>query len=202
MSGGILQRVGGKLLGGMMPNMNMKNNPVANITENTSSIASTMKGINLTTMMLVLAAALFIVAGLAYYYFYVVPTNKATYRANKELKEGTGNPQSPPPINDVEILFFYADWCPHSKKAKPIMDEFEKKYTGKTVNGYTLVFTGIDCSSENAQVEKMMDKYNIEGFPTIKMIKDGKVIEYDAKPHPKTLEKFIQTVLAPPQQQS
>ena len=50
----ILNRVGGKLLGGMMPNMNMNNKPAANITESTNSIASTMKGVNLTTMMIVL----------------------------------------------------------------------------------------------------------------------------------------------------
>ena len=41
----------------------------------------------------------------------------------------------------------------------------------------------------------MMNKYKIEGYPTIKMLKDGQVIEYDAKPTQATLIQFIQTVL-------
>jgi hypothetical protein len=41
----------------------------------------------------------------------------------------------------------------------------------------------------------MMNKYNVEGYPTIKLIKDGQVIEYDAKPSKETLTKFLNTVL-------
>jgi hypothetical protein len=40
-----------------------------------------------------------------------------------------------------------------------------------------------------------MDKYNIEGYPTIKLIKDNQVIEYDAKPTKLTMEQFLITVL-------
>ena len=38
-------------------------------------------------------------------------------------------------------------------------------------------------------------KYNVEGFPTIKLLKDGQVIEYDAKPTKETLTQFLNTVL-------
>jgi hypothetical protein len=44
-------------------------------------------------------------------------------------------------------------------------------------------------------VEQMMDKYKIEGYPTIKLLKDGQVIEYDAKPSKDTLTQFLNTVL-------
>ena len=37
----------------------------------------------------------------------------------------------------------------------------------------------------------MLDKYNIEGFPTIKAIKDGKVYDYDAKPESDSLKQFL-----------
>jgi hypothetical protein len=40
-----------------------------------------------------------------------------------------------------------------------------------------------------------MDQYKIEGYPTIKLLKDGQVIEYDAKPSKDTLEQFLKTVL-------
>ena len=41
----------------------------------------------------------------------------------------------------------------------------------------------------------MMNQYNIEGYPTIKLLKDGQIIEYDAKPSKDTLNQFLNTVL-------
>ena len=41
----------------------------------------------------------------------------------------------------------------------------------------------------------MINSYKIEGYPTIKLLKDGQVIEYDAKPTKETLTQFLNTVL-------
>ena len=68
-------------------------------------------------------------------------------------------------------------------------------YENKTINGYKIVFTEIDCSEESAEVEKLMNQYNIEGYPTIKLLKDGQIIEYDAKPSKEILVKFLNTAL-------
>ena len=62
-------------------------------------------------------------------------------------------------------------------------------------NGYQIIFTEVDCSEETAEVEKLMNQYSVEGYPTIKLVKDGQVIEYDAKPSKETLTKFLNTVL-------
>jgi len=97
--------------------------------------------------------------------------------------------------SDAEIMFFFADWCPHCKKAKPHWEEVKQSYSGKVVNGYTMVFTEVDCSKETEDMKKTTAEYEIEGYPTIKLIKDGQVIEYDAKPDKDTLEKFISTVV-------
>ena len=40
-----------------------------------------------------------------------------------------------------------------------------------------------------------MNKFNIESFPTIKLIKDGEIIEYDAKPNKETINEFLNNVL-------
>ena len=95
----------------------------------------------------------------------------------------------------AELLMFYADWCPHCKTAKPIWNEVAEEYQNKTINGYKVIFTDINCTNETDEVEKMMNQYKVEGFPTIKMIKDGQVIEYDAKPTKETLVEFLNTVL-------
>ena len=104
---------------------------------------------------------------------------------------GTGADDS----KNAELLFFYADWCPHCKTAKPIWNDLKSEYQNKTINGYRVVFTEVNCSEETAEVDKMMNQYNIEGYPTIKLIKDGQVIEYDAKPSKDTLNQFLNTVL-------
>jgi hypothetical protein len=69
------------------------------------------------------------------------------------------------------------------------------EYENKTINGYRIIFTDINCSEETAEVDKMMNKYNVEGYPTIKLLKDGQVIEYDAKPSKDTLTQFLNTVV-------
>ena len=86
----------------------------------------------------------------------------------------------------------------NSKTPKTILNDeqfFFPQYENKTINGYQIVFTEEDCSEETPEVEKLMNQYSIEGYPTIKLIKDGQIIEYDAKPSKETLNKFLNTVL-------
>jgi thiol-disulfide isomerase/thioredoxin len=130
--------------------------------------------------------------GFLVYYFYVVPHAKSPqqYKPNSEHVElGETDDKS------AELLFFYADWCPHCKTAKPIWEELKSEYKNKTINGYHVVFTDVNCSEETAEVERMMNQYSIEGYPTIKLLKDGQIIEYDAKPSRDTLVQFLNTVL-------
>lgn len=95
----------------------------------------------------------------------------------------------------AELMFFSVDWCPHCKTAKPEWEQLKAEYKDKTINGYDIIFTDIDCTKETPQVEKLMNTYKIEGYPTIKLLKDGQVIDYDAKPSKDTLVKFLNTVL-------
>ena len=57
----------------------------------------------------------------------------------------------------------------------------------KKKNGYMLNFTEIDCDKN----ESLASKYEIETYPTIKLIKDDKVYDYDAKPSVENLNKFL-----------
>jgi thiol-disulfide isomerase/thioredoxin len=146
--------------------------------------------LNYTTLIIIGSILLFILISVLYYYYYVAPVSQAKYHANSE-QIPIGQQSS----NTAELLFFYANWCPHCKAAKPIWNDLKTEYENKTINGYKVVFTEIDCSEETAEVEKLMNQYNIEGYPTIKLIKDGQVIEYDAKPSKETLTKFLNTML-------
>jgi thiol-disulfide isomerase/thioredoxin len=89
------------------------------------------------------------------------------------------------------IYYFYTEWCPYCKKARPEWDKFKDIYSNESINGYTLEFIEVDCDKDEATA----GKFKIEGYPTIKLIKDGKIIEYDAKPKFETLETFVKSSL-------
>ncbi len=115
---------------------------------------------------------------------------------NKFFQQSNGVTPAPDGIgaNDdkvAQLYLFKVDWCPHCKKAKPIFDEVEKDLNGRQINGYTVAFKTVDCEAE----PDMADKFKIEGYPTIKLIKDGQVIEYDAKPDKDKIIEFLKTVL-------
>ena len=164
------------------------------IGEDSSTLYSKIKTagsrLNTSTMLIIFTIILFAILAGFYYYYYVAPKINAKYQPNSEhvsIDNANGN--------NAELLFFYADWCPHCKTAKPIWNDLKTEYENKIINGYKITFTEINCSNETTDVEKMMNQYNIEGYPTIKLIKDGQVIEYDAKPSKETLTQFINTVL-------
>jgi thiol-disulfide isomerase/thioredoxin len=94
---------------------------------------------------------------------------------------------------EVEIMLFHTDWCPHCKTAKPEWDQVKTEFDGKQVNGRKVIFTDVNCTNESPDVERMMNAYKIEGYPTIKLIKDNQIIDFDAKPTKDTLKQFINT---------
>ena len=117
-----------------------------------------------------------------------------SYKANREHvplgSEAAGNSGK-----DAEIMLFYTDWCPHCKTANPEWEQVKAEYNGKQIHGYTIIFTEVNCTNESPDVEKMMNTYKIEGYPTIKLVKDNQIIDYDAKPSKATLTQFLNTVV-------
>ena len=136
--------------------------------------------------------ALIGLALILYYYVFKPMSTPVNYNANNE-----GASQSSQNSNDkdAEIMFFYVDWCPHCKTAKPEWDQVKAQYDNKSINGYKVMFNEINCTDETPEKVKMIDTYKIEGYPTIKLVKDNQVIDFDAKPTKDTLTKFLNTVL-------
>jgi len=128
-------------------------------------------------------------------YYYVLKPISGTPVSYTPNSEGESHSSQNSNSKDAEIMLFYVDWCPHCKTAKPAWNDVKSEYENKTINGYKVIFTEVNCTEETAEVEHLMNKYNIEGFPTIKLLKDGQVIEYDAKPTKDTLTQFLNTVL-------
>jgi len=131
-----------------------------------------------------------VLIGLAYYTYKQYANGNTTFHANRENipKEQNSN-------KTATLMLFYVDWCPHCKTAKPEWESLKSEYDSKTINGYTIHFMEYNCTNESPEITQLMDKYNIEGYPTIKLVKDNQIIEYDAKPTKSTMEQFLNTVL-------
>ena len=96
---------------------------------------------------------------------------------------------------EAEIMMFSTDWCPHCKASKPEWEQVKAEFNGKSINGYKVIFTDVNCTTETPETEKLMTQYKVEGFPTVKLLKDGQIIEFDAKPTKDNLTNFLNTVL-------
>jgi thiol-disulfide isomerase/thioredoxin len=120
-------------------------------------------------------------------------SSKINYDSNREHNEQEDGQESVSKV--AHLMLFYVDWCPHCKTAKPEWNSLKEEYDGKTINGYIVVFEEYNCTDESSEIEELINKYKIDGYPTIKLIKDNQVIEYDAKPTKATMEQFLTTVL-------
>ena len=126
----------------------------------------------------------------AYYMFKSYTNNKTAFHANRE-----NIPKDETATKNATIMLFYADWCPYCKTAKPEWDSIKSDYDGKSINGYNVQFVEYNCTNETAEISQLIEKYSIDGFPTIKLLKDNQVVEYDAKPTKSTIDQFLHTVL-------
>ena len=125
----------------------------------------------------------------AHYTYKQYANSKTLFHANREQSSDSSTNKT------ATLMLFYVDWCPHCKTAKPEWETLKEEYENKNVNGYTIHFVEHNCTTETAETAQLMDKYNIEGYPTVKLLKDNQIIEYDAKPTKSTMEQFLQTVL-------
>ena len=72
---------------------------------------------------------------------------------------------------------YYADWCGHCQKVKPIFKQWAADKGSIQVNGQT-VFVGMVNADAPDSKDKMAGK-NVRGYPTFLLeTADGKVTEY------------------------
>jgi thiol-disulfide isomerase/thioredoxin len=135
---------------------------------------------------IVIFIILAIFVGAAYYAYNKWKAPKAD-KLYAEIHQPTGD-------LDMTVYFFFADWCPHCKKAKPEWAKFVNNHDGKTINGLKLKCIDVDCTnSDLPETTQMISKFGIETYPTIKMSKNNQLYEFDAKITEKNLEEFVKT---------
>lgn len=141
---------------------------------------------NMKFFVIISIVILFMISGLYVYRRSIAGKLNKKYVANNEF-----NQKNKKDVSSADIYMFYTEWCPHCKTAKPIWADFKNEMDGKIINGIKLNFFEVDCDKDTATA----DKYNVKGFPTIKLIKGNQIIEYDAKPSKENLIEFVNTSL-------
>ena len=125
-----------------------------------------------------------VVAVYAYNNFQTQQNNKFSDVANANRRN-----------RDAIIYFFHVDWCPHCKKALPEWNNFVSKYDGKEINGYKLKCVDKNCTKETSDITELINRFNIDSYPTIKLIRDNNTIDFESKITASSLEKFVNTML-------
>lgn len=75
-----------------------------------------------------------------------------------------------------QLVLFYADWCGHCKKIKPVWDEAADEINDKDKNKKMLK---VNCGGGSEKEKDIMEKYKIDGYPTIILFKNGKPSPYE-----------------------
>ena len=84
----------------------------------------------------------------------------------------------------VTIMNFNTEWCGYSRDFQPIWDKFTKQMKGKKIH-----VKDIKCDKSNNQ--GLCQKYEIEGFPTVKLVNNGKVHEFGGRRTVEDLSEFV-----------
>ena len=88
------------------------------------------------------------------------------------------------------VYMFSTDWCPICNHAQPEWNKFEREIKKK----YDFVNPKmIDC--EDIKNQKLVKKYDIKGYPTIKLVYNNKVHDYEARVNKERLEQFVTEII-------
>ena len=142
------------------------------------------------TITMIVVTLVFIIAAVYVYRQYIKPRISGTYVPNKEFvpeedsEEDTTTSMNGTSTN-ADMYFFYTTWCPHCKNAMPVWNKLKQETP--SVNNVKINYIEVDCDKD----KDLAEKYKVEGFPTIKLVYNGRVIEYDAKPELDTLHQFL-----------
>ena len=93
--------------------------------------------------------------------------------------------------NKKSLVMFYADWCGHCKKLKPTWDELSKEVNENESSGVKMVKVNCGDPNKNEKHKLIMKKYDIAGYPTIKLIEGDKVSEYEGQRTKEGIMKFL-----------
>jgi thiol-disulfide isomerase/thioredoxin len=162
----------------------------------------------------------YIIAGIAFIFFavlaYFIYKNVFSKKKKNIKFDDVANANNRK--GSIDIFFFFVDWCPHCKTAKPEWDQFKRNFNNSTIGDNVVKCYDINCTDDNGEdivefdnsdpdnpvqtgikptsmkTTELIKLYNIDAYPTIKLKKDDIVVDFDAKITQVALSKFVNSV--------
>lgn len=136
--------------------------------------------------MVFLVLMLFIISRFIYYKFVLPKINKNTFSntSNANVRD-----------ENIDIRFFNVDWCPACVKTKPEWNKFVDKYDNKKLNEFKIKCISVNCTNnKDPLIIDTISTFNIEHYPTVKIVKGKETIDYEGKITVLNLENFINSI--------
>lgn len=168
-------------------------------------------------LMYIAIVALFVGIGYLIYVNYIAPRISPSWIANDEFDQkekdeislapsesggGGGGGGGSVTKGQAQLYLFHTKWCPYCKKLWPIWDNVKNELDRKIFNGFQLSFVEIDGDKQEADLNyfeaeflKDAEKKKVDGFPSIYLIKENQVYEFEAQPTGENLKEFVKSVL-------
>lgn len=112
---------------------------------------------------------------------------------NKENFEGESlnrvNSKLNPGNDEVVMVLFFVDWCPHCTSVKPEWAKLQALNNTK-INGKNVRVEACNCEGSEVEKENARDN-NVEGYPSIKLITNSQPIDYNGKRTMESMKAFI-----------
>jgi thiol-disulfide isomerase/thioredoxin len=165
-----------------------------------------------TPLICVSAALLFLGLAIYIYFKYLKPSLNPSFVPNKEYVNkdntngdsgggdgggdgGGGSGGGGGNIKSSTLYFFYAEWCPYSKKALKTINNY--KTNNPIIENVKINYKLIKDETNDTEITNFEKEYGkkIEGYPTIYLIYNNQVIEFDATINKDNLDTFFNSVL-------
>jgi len=95
--------------------------------------------------------------------------------------------QLQPKKNEVIFAKFYAPWCGYCTQLQPTWSELTDKFNQQTVNNKKIKVVKVNCDD----YPKIAEKYDVNGYPTIKMFTSSGEQDYNDERNLESMQKFL-----------
>ena len=97
-------------------------------------------------VIIIILISLFLGAAFYVYNTYIAPRLNPKFVSNREFTQQE-------PIDNTELYFMFAEWCPYSKKVMPIWETLKEKYDRKVVKNMPVIFKELDGDSQEKEID-------------------------------------------------